>query len=103
MIFKYSSKKRPSDGSVQQIYSVSNFYKLFLGTVNISQNIFSVEFLKDSSTKLMCIVLANPLNFDNASSLKTSEIENYQIRPIDYVFFRLFMRECYNLIIGIVF
>ena len=38
---------------------------IFLGIVNFSQNIFSIEFLKDSSTKVMCIVLANPLNFDN--------------------------------------
>ena len=30
----------------------------------------------------MCIVLAKPLDFDN-SSLKISEIENYQIRPTD--------------------
>ena len=37
---------------------------------------FSVEFLKDSSTKLMCIVLANPLNVDNKTFLRVKKCHN---------------------------
>ena len=49
---------------------------IILGILNFSQNIFSVEFLKDSSTKLMCIVLANPLNVDNKTFLRVKKCHN---------------------------
>ena len=49
---------------------------IILGILNFSQNIFSVEFLKDSSAKLMCIVLANPLNVDNKTFLRVKKCHN---------------------------
>ena len=64
-IFKYRSKERPSDRFNRHIYSVSNCYYIVLGIVNFSENISSFEFLKDSSTKLMSIVSANRLSFDD--------------------------------------